>query len=246
MIRNILLLATVIVSTSMMAQTFDLKDHNDNSISGTNHAEYGNGTYLSSTKFHVENTSGASASYTADVQEIDNPTGAELQVCYGTSCYTANDGVATVQQIGDQSTVAAGATDNTFKVAPFGFGWSVGDSAVWKVIVRNVADANDTTVATVKWKNGTTSVQFVEENKVELNAYPNPVSDVLTVNYDVDGVKNSVLSIYNVLGEEVVTRTLGASKGKEKIDVNSMNSGVYFYAIKSEGKAIKTERFIVK
>ncbi|MDG1477767.1 MAG: T9SS type A sorting domain-containing protein [Vicingaceae bacterium] len=247
MIKNILFVATAFVSLNLSAQTFDFMGTNDVSLPA-NHAEYGNGNYLSSTKFHVENLTGASASLTVDVQELVNPTGLNLQVCYGTACYEGTAGVSTVQQIGDAALVASGAIYDSLKVAPFAFGWSTGDSAVWKVIIRNVATPTDTVVSIIKWKNGSpTSVERVLSEDVVLSAYPNPATDNLTVKYNVKGSANNiVLNVYDVLGKEIVSRRLSSTKGTEVLNTNEMNSGVYFYAIKVAGEAVKTERFIVR
>lgn len=115
-----------------------------------------------------------------------------------------------------------------------------------RYVLYDTNNPSDSAYIDVKFDNNPTSVGDVSSQEVKLSAYPNPTSDFLTVDYDAKGVENSILSVYNVLGEEVLSRTLGASKGKERIDVSLMNSGVYFYAIKSQGKAIRTERFIVK
>ena len=248
MIKNILFFAATFISAGLMAQTFDLMDSNDNTIVGTTHYEYGNGNDLSLTKFHVGNVSGASASYTADVQEISNPIGVDLQVCYGTACYIAPAGASTVYQVGDQSTVASGAYDATFKVGPFSQAWVTGDSAIWKVIVRNVTDPLDTVSAVIIWKAiETTAVNEISGTDVELSAYPNPASDNLTVKYNVKGsVANVVLNVYDVLGQEIISKNLNGNKGSIKLNLEAVNSGVYFYAIKVAGNTVRTERFIVR
>ena len=250
MIKNILFLAVTFVSAGLMAQTqtFDLMNSNDNTIVGVNHYEYGTGVSLSKTKFHVENVSGVSASYTADVQEISNPSGVGLQVCYGTACYTATAGVLTVQQIGNSITLAPTAIDQTFKVAPFSLVWSTGDSAVWKVIVRNTANPLDTVSSIITWKLGTsTFVNDLSSDEVVLSAYPNPATNNLTVKYNLQGRANDVkLNVYDVLGQELISRDLNDNKGSVKLDLKEVNSGVYFYAIKVAGETVRTERFIVR
>lgn len=248
MIKNILFFAATFVSAGLVAQTFDLMDSNDNSIVGSEYLEFDNPTPLQLTKFHVKNVSGATAGYTADVQELVNSTGAELQVCYGTACYTATAGVSTVQEIGDTSIVISLATDENFKVAPFTSSWIAGDSAVWKVIVRNVADPSDTVTSIITWKaDETTSLKELSTDDIVLSIHPNPATDYLVVNYtfrnDLDNVK---LNFYNVLGKKVMTKNLKGDSGNIKLNVEAMNAGVYFYSVEGSGSVIRTERFIVK
>lgn len=62
-------------------------------------------------------------------------------------------------------------------------------------------------------------------------AYPNPVNDILSLSYD----KNiSSVAIYNLLGQEVLTKSI--NEMKSKIDMSALQNGTYFVKITSEGK----------
>jgi len=249
MIKKLLFILTIISTATLTAQTtFDLLNSNDNSISGTNHYEFGDGPTLSGIKFHVKNLTGTTASYTCDVQEMSNVVAqTDLQVCYGTSCFVASGGDPLVQVIGGSSTVAGAATDVTFKVAPFSFGWVVGDEATWRIVVRNVANANDTVSAVVTYKVTGVSIEEVLSSHVSITAYPNPAIDNLTVNYSIDGsADNSRLDVYDVLGQVVSTHPLNRNKGTLNLNVDHLNAGVYFYTIKVNEKTVRTERLIIK
>ena len=92
-----------------------------------------------------------------------------------------------------------------------------------------------------------TGVNELDGNEIELSAYPNPASDNLTVKYNVKGsATNVVLNVYDVLGQEIISKNLNGSKGSIKLNLEAVNSGVYFYAIKVAGKTVRTERFIVR
>jgi hypothetical protein len=91
------------------------------------------------------------------------------------------------------------------------------------------------------------AVDEIDAGNITLNAYPNPATDNLTVVYNVGGASGeNVLKVYDVLGQEIVSRVLNRSKGSVKLDLEAVNSGVYFYAIKIAGKTVRTERFIVR
>jgi len=69
------------------------------------------------------------------------------------------------------------------------------------------------------------NVTVINENaELEINIYPNPVKDVLTI----DGIYNSV-NIYDVFGKLVLT-----SQTQKIIDVSNLSNGVYFVNINTE------------
>ena len=91
------------------------------------------------------------------------------------------------------------------------------------------------------------SVDRINDKDVNLSAYPNPVLNNLTINYSIDkNVENGTLDLYDVLGQKISTYNLSDNKGRLNINVSDLNAGVYFYSIKIDDKAIKTERVIVK
>jgi hypothetical protein len=248
MIKNLLLCAAVVMGGFASAQTFDLLDENDNSIAGTTHYIYGSPSYLSETKFHVKNISGAQETYSCWAKEIENPLASDLQVCYGSNCYTAADGVAGQQTNGGTVNLAAGVTDNTFKAAPFTFTWGNPlDSAKWRVAIYDVNNPSDSVFADIVWIIQGVSVAELSKDDVQFSVYPNPVADNLNVSYNIDGdFTRGSIELYDVVGKQVSTQALTASSAKLQLDVSELNAGVYFYTIKVDGQALKTERVIIK
>lgn len=59
----------------------------------------------------------------------------------------------------------------------------------------------------------------------ELSVYPNPVSDILTVNLNNNGSGSACLTIYNCLGKIVMNETLTGSK--HILDLEALPKGVY-------------------
>lgn len=73
-----------------------------------------------------------------------------------------------------------------------------------------------------------------------LKVYPNPVHDNLTISFD----KNiSSVTIYNMVGQQVLTKAINANK--TTLDVSSLSSGVYLVIVNS-GSEIKTLKVIKK
>lgn len=67
-------------------------------------------------------------------------------------------------------------------------------------------------------------------------SYPNPVKDILNISY-IKEISN--VSIYNLLGQEVMSKSVNASQSK--IDMSNLNSGTYLVKVTVDGlvKTIK-------
>ena|SRR6218665_107760 len=85
---------------------------------------------------------------------------------------------------------------------------------------------------------GTLAVENFTSGTVTI--YPNPVNDILNVSFD---AAINAVSIYNVLGQEVLAKTLNAKEGK--IDVSGLYPGTYIVKIATEGQ-VKTLKVIKK
>ena len=88
---------------------------------------------------------------------------------------------------------------------------------------------------------GKTKGEGIEELATSLNVYPNPVSDKLYIETEVE-IEEVV--VYDMFGRHQVTET-PSHQGNLTIDVTNLNSGVYFVKVVTEnGEAVK--RFIKK
>jgi len=94
---------------------------------------------------------------------------------------------------------------------------------------------------------GTTPLSVNELNKnVDISVYPNPFtsqskviinSNLNTTNYNI--------TIYNLVGEKVFTKTISNSN-QFIIDRNNLISGTYILSIKANDQIIKTEKLIIQ
>jgi hypothetical protein len=77
-------------------------------------------------------------------------------------------------------------------------------------------------------------------DKLKMNAYPNPVKDLLHLTYD----KNiQDVEIYNILGQKVLAKTLNASSAE--INLSQLPSGNYLVKVKSDD-VVQTLKVIKK
>lgn len=87
----------------------------------------------------------------------------------------------------------------------------------------------------------------VAENRIELgHAYPNPASSVVHFNYVLGMGSNVSVSVYNLLGQEVMSQQLNSLQGMVMFSVANLNEGIYFCNLIVNGQAVKTEKFVVK
>jgi hypothetical protein len=75
---------------------------------------------------------------------------------------------------------------------------------------------------------------------LNINTFPNPANNQLTVSYELKQPSNIDLEIYNLLGARVISfkknNSTGAGKYSEKIDVSNLSNGTYFLKINSNQK----------
>jgi hypothetical protein len=84
------------------------------------------------------------------------------------------------------------------------------------------------------------------ENEIFVSeAYPNPASTEVWIRYNLIADKNPVLALYDVFGKKIREEKIQTSPGMIKIDVSQMNSGIYFYAVKTEGRMSSVKKLIV-
>ena len=253
MIRKLLFVVSFFAFGYASAQSFQLLDHNDIDITGTTHYEVDSATNLGETKFHIKNLTNSEQAFALKVERIYTPyTNSGLACCFGVACYSASGTVDGTQVInnGSGDNIAANATYNDLKVAPVVWPWQncTLDSAVWRVTVYSSFNPNDSASANIIWRcDQTTSIKSIDQDAVKLKAFPNPATTHLTINYAIDVAFNTALvDFYDLLGQKLMSTQLDGSKGEVKLDVASLDAGIYFYAIKVDGLTVKTERVVVK
>ncbi|MFT3794444.1 T9SS type A sorting domain-containing protein [Flavobacterium sp.] len=76
------------------------------------------------------------------------------------------------------------------------------------------------------------------ETAAQMKVYPNPVKDQLQLSYD---SKISTVVLYNLLGQEVIAKTLNANEGT--VDVSHLSAGTYLVRVVA-GDEVKTAKVI--
>jgi len=86
---------------------------------------------------------------------------------------------------------------------------------------------------------------FLSDNEIitalAVSVYPNPANNVLNISISEN---NTSISIFDIVGKNVSEMNL--VNGKNTLNIENLNPGVYFYSIKRNGNIIETKKLIVK
>lgn len=110
----------------------------------------------------------------------------------------------------------------------------------------DTSNINDSTGVTLRY-NFSTGVEEMEKVGGSIsNAFPNPANLVVSMKYDInESSQKGQIVFYDMLGKSVKEIALNDKKGTAKINVDDLNSGVYFYTFLVDGKAISTRKLVV-
>lgn len=95
------------------------------------------------------------------------------------------------------------------------------------------------------------AVGINEINEISnISIFPNPTTDVTTVNFNVEQTTDVSVQVYNVLGGLVLTpangKTIFPGKGEVKINVGDLSTGTYTVLISTSNGAPTAQNIVVK
>lgn len=116
-------------------------------------------------------------------------------------------------------------------------------------LVYNVSDAwgnmADSVIRTVIVKDTTrVGINENEMNFAQLNVFPNPATTAITVSGNFIKTQPITITVVDLLGKEISTRTVRGTQFNETISIDNLNNGVYFCTI-SNASGSKTLKFVV-
>ena len=96
---------------------------------------------------------------------------------------------------------------------------------------------------------GPTSISKIDLEKVKVNAYPNPVDEVLNLQISIPVSGQLTVDVIDVLGRNVSQLNLGnLTEGDytNELNVSTLNTGTYFMVTRLDGTIISTKNLFVK
>jgi hypothetical protein len=179
-------------------------------------------------------------------EEIQMVPGTENSFCWG-SCYDPTVTISRPNELEGNSVSLAGLLSFHHQIDPT-YSGDPANFLVGTSIVRYYAypsDDPDNAICLEMWF--AYGAEGIDENQVVLgHAYPNPASSVVRFNYELPSVVNASVSVYNLLGQEVMSQDLNSLQGQAVLSVADLTEGIYFCNLKVDGRTVRTEKFIVR
>jgi Secretion system C-terminal sorting domain len=126
--------------------------------------------------------------------------------------------------------------NESYDAPPIDHAWRLNFNSNTGDFVKNFSHNTDFT--DISWINVTdVSENGIAPNSYVLNQnYPNPFNPSTTISFNLVKATEAYLKVYNILGQEVATlvdRQLSAGLHQVQFEVNNLQSGTYFYQLKT-------------
>lgn len=175
--------------------------------------------------------------------ELDMVNEATAAMCFGDACYPPTTTTSGSVFIMSGSTLSHESSEGAFH-----FSYKTPAAGISYVKFVFVNEENEEDQVSVVFKmvcNPTGIVSNAVATK--MRAYPNPASEIVTVEYAYTGNTSNVnLVIKNLVGATLYTKKLDVNGNKVRVDVSEYNAGIYFYSIEADGRPLVTKKLLVK
>ncbi|MGK0387925.1 MAG: hypothetical protein ACI94Y_000652 [Maribacter sp.] len=121
-------------------------------------------------------------------------------------------------------------------------------NATYQYRVRSNCSGNDWSAYTGVYTHDLSNVLRLEQEEttlIETKIYPNPVKEVLNIEFQTQNAEDISITITNSLGKMIQTINNSYDEGiqRENININQLTKGYYFITIRSEDR-IETQKFL--
>ncbi|CAN5863564.1 hypothetical protein BH11BAC7_BH11BAC7_21720 [soil metagenome] len=228
------------LSLAASAQNYSIIDSLGNDLSGTTVSYNVANNALDSKIFTVNNLTGNTVTVKVKKTTVYlNDPGSTVYFCTGTNCYSPTQTLSlnvTMNGGGNVVLTCDHFPNNTAGITQV------------RYTVINQSNANDTASFTINYNALPTGIATHTLVKSSIsNPAPNPASAMFSVNYNMGSAnpKGAKMVVYNLLGDRVMESAVEEMEGVVKMDVSSLDQGVYFCSLESDGKILSTRRLVV-
>lgn len=142
-------------------------------------------------------------------------------------------------------TIVPGET-NTFFSGDYEPSGVAGEATI-SYVFFDEGDLSNFSTINVTYIASTVGIEENDLNEVYLsNAYPNPASTTVSMDYDLKDVNDAKLVVYNLLGGVVRDLQITDAIGKLKVNVTDLDDGIYFYSLLVKNETVRTQKLVVK
>lgn len=236
--KKILLVLVILINLGLVlqAQNLTIEDLNGNNIANTTVVAAGGVADAEIVEYmKVRNTSSANLSVVFKKNNISIVDGATSDFCVGAACYPPNS------LLSNSFVVTGGMlqTDETScHYRPHGY---VGSSTILYTFY-NSENQNDSVSVTIEF---VVTTQIQEAAISAIKVFPNPATNLLKFDYQINNAKDSWFTIYNLLGNAVKSVRLEKTSASLDVYVGDLHGGIYFYTVSVDGKAVETSKLVI-
>ncbi len=245
--KKLVLLLTLLIGAGAYASAQSLSMHLDGVAIENGQSVYINGE-MTGDQFEeflahmlVKNNSDRELAVKARREDVEVVEGSMNYLCW-VSCF-GND----VFESPDAYNLAPGemTSDEIFAghYAPQG---NVGTSIV-KYTFFSESDPTDNVSFMAHFVASPTSVNDILAKSVISDVYPNPAGQNVFFDYDLPlEVKSAGVTLFNLLGQEVISQPINDFAGKLQINISDLPEGVYFYSLTLNQQNAVTKKLIIR
>jgi hypothetical protein len=90
-------------------------------------------------------------------------------------------------------------------------------------------------------------VDDILSNALISSAYPNPATNQFTIDFEFPiGVEKAELKLFNLVGQEVLSKSFTGINGKIQVSVADLPEGIYFYNLVLNEESAFAKKLIVR
>jgi hypothetical protein len=186
----------------------------------------------------VKNLTGSDLEVMVKKYELDLVSGTEAYFCWDI-CYPNTASVST-----DFITASANDTIKDFS-GDYKTEGKTGISKVMYTFFKNKEETDSASV-TIEYNIVGVGINDINEIKHSISCYPNPVSDNLFFEYNLEPSSKGEILIFDLTGRKVKQERIASSENNSQMNVSDLNPGIYLWTIEVNGVPIKSEKLIKK
>ncbi len=241
--KIIVLLNLLSFSVFVYSQSLVLLDDNHNVVSHSVVDVFITPSSSTTTQILINNSSMNGKTYKVRRNIITIDASDQTQFCFGGLCYSPTLNLSNLSlYINSHDTV-------NFVHNGFHAVMNAGPTTIMKMVRYTFFDTlnlNDTMDVTLKYFTTLGINETTEANQIISDAYPNPSSSFVSVNYTITGnPQKAKLVLYNLIGKEIKQITLNDKQGIAKLNTEDLPAGIYFYSLIIDENMVSTKKIVV-